>query len=152
MNFTSWNFLDTDFWYYFDSFYTAVVLHKLEWGNIYCLYWTTLKLIATSGIGRLLEIRKEARQDSRVAKSSTNGPAHGPGLAWPITRSSGFQLMHYGMQQLGMGTRRESSRPRRDRDETFVALETWSRRWSTSFIDCSYRPRWYLSRSLFLTC
>ena len=24
----------------------------------------------------------------------------------------------------GMGTRRESSRPRRDRDETFVALET----------------------------
>jgi len=26
----------------------------------------------------------------------------------------------------GMGTRRKSSRPRRDRDETYVVLETWS--------------------------
>jgi len=47
--------------------------------------------------------------------------------------------------------------PRRDRDETlkfrdemFVALETWSRRQSASFIDCNNRPRCYLSRSLFL--
>jgi len=28
----------------------------------------------------------------------------------------------------GMDTRGKSSRPRRNRDETFVALETWSRR------------------------
>jgi len=41
----------------------------------------------------------------------------------------------YIFYQTGMGTRRKSSRPRRwrhqlrqDRDETFVALETWSRR------------------------
>ena len=74
----------------------------------------------------------------------------------------------------GMGTRRKSSRPRRSplETETFaspaetrprrdvkisrrdqdVALETWLRRYSTSFIDCNNRPRCYLSRSLFLAC
>jgi len=35
----------------------------------------------------------------------------------------------------------------RDRDETFVALETL-----LSVIDCNYRSRCYLSRSLFLAC
>ena len=39
--------------------------------------------------------------------------------------------------------------PRRDRDKTSVALEKWSRRWNTSFIDCINRPRCYLSRLLF---